>query len=251
MTSATRAKLSTAKTWDPTWAWKPTSSTDGDRNARSAAARRGAAGQAEAELGVLLSGAHELVGVSLDPGGHPQLHPGDRQPFGVRARRAGPARRSCPPRSARRRSPRPAGARRPTCCCRGRRAGLPVRRRPAPRGARRRWRRRAAAPPRGPGGPWPGTGRPWLHTQRSRRRRRRPPPGSGPGGGPRRTRTAGCRARPRRPPRRRRRSSSWPSAPTEALSGSRSRGSAAHGGSHAFGDVDAEQAEARAPGPWL
>ena len=37
MTSATRAKLSTAKTWDPTWAWKPTNSTEGDRNARSAA----------------------------------------------------------------------------------------------------------------------------------------------------------------------------------------------------------------------
>ena len=55
-------------------------------------------------------------------------------------------------------------------------------------------RRRGACPPRGPAGPWRGTGTPWSRRRR-RRRRRRPPRGSGRAGGPRRRRTAACRTR--------------------------------------------------------
>ena len=80
-----------------------------------------------------------------------------------------------------------------------------ARRRTGRRGARRRTRRRGASPPRGPDGPWPGTGRPWWRRPR-RHPRPRPPRGRRDAGGPRRRRTAACRTpRPARAGRRRRR----------------------------------------------
>ena len=71
------AKGASAKTWLPRWAWIPRKSTD---------ALVGQLGQplhsvggrprrdAEAELGVLLAGPHELVGMHLDARRHPGQH---------------------------------------------------------------------------------------------------------------------------------------------------------------------------------
>ena len=150
------------------WAWRPTSSTDGGPQGPLDGVGGRAARQAEAELGVVLAGPHELVGVGLDAGRDPQQHRRHRAGPRRGGRRGGRARRSC----RRRCGPTPAvergrAARRATCCCRGAPGGRPARRRPAPRAARRRWPRRAAGPPRGRGGPWPGRGRPWWRRRRS------------------------------------------------------------------------------------
>ena len=152
-------------------------------------------GQREPELGVVLAGAHVLVGVGLDPGGDPHQHlraPGRRR-RGARSSRSSSSKLST--------TVRPTSARRAACSsqsalllpCSTRSVGRAPRR-PGPRAARHRWTRRGACPPRGPTGPWPGTGRPWWRTTPPARRRP-PPPGTGSAAGPRRRRTAGCRAR--------------------------------------------------------
>ena len=140
-----------------------------------------AGAEAEAELGVLLSGHDVLVGVGLDAGRDPDEHAWPCSP-GVRG---GRSRRRSRPRC----GPRPlvmlVGARPRTCCCRGGSGGRQARPRPGRRGARRRSTRRCTCPPRRRGRPWPCRGRP------SRRRRRRRPMlggrrGSAGGGAPRR-----------------------------------------------------------------
>ena len=155
--------------------WTPTSSTAGESWARATARAASPDRHPEAELGVDLPGAHELVGVRLDAGGGPDQHLGHEPVVGVEGWRAARARRSCRPRSAPHRrgaadaellerlvvavQHEPVGRARPQS---------------APRAARRPWPRRGASPPRGRGGPWPGTGRPW--TRRPHRLRTRPPP---------------------------------------------------------------------------
>ena len=64
------------------WACRPTRSTAGEAAARCTACSASAAGQPEAELGVVLTGADELVGVGLDPGGDAQEDLRHRQALG-------------------------------------------------------------------------------------------------------------------------------------------------------------------------
>ena len=186
-------------------------------------------GDGEAELGVLLPGADELVGVRLHSGRHPRQNLGPllsrprRTPAvarGVRSRRT--SRR----RSGRHRARGPVPALRPTCCCRGGRAAPRGRRRTGRRGARRRTPRRGACPLRGRGAPWHGRGRPWW--RRPRRHPTRPRPHGRPSAdGPRRTRTAECRiprasSRRSMPPTWR-----WPLSSTDPERGRRCRSSGA------------------------
>ncbi len=84
--------------------------------------------------------------------------------------------------------------------------------RAARHGARRRTRRRGACLPRGPAGPWRGTGRPWWRRRRPRPRPRRLPGRRG-AGGPRRRRRAGCRTPGPAPRGRSRRRGGVPSRP--------------------------------------
>ena len=156
---------------------------------------RRARGDGEAELGVLLPGAHELVRVRLDAGRDPHQDLGPvRRPAATTPAggRGGRSRRTSRRRSGRRRAPGPSPALRPTCCCRAGRAARAGRRPRARHGARRRRPRRGACPPRGPGGPWRGTGRPWWR-RRPRRPTPRPPHGRPGADGPRRRRRAACR----------------------------------------------------------
>ncbi len=233
-------KESTTKTWLPMWACSPTSSTEASAASRSTAWPAAPERQAEAELGVVLAGAHVLVGVGLDAGGDPDqdLRARRRPSAARRSRRSTSSKESTTMRPTPTSRARAQLGRR-TCCCRAAPAGRRARRRRGPRGARRRWPRRGACPPRGPGGPWPCTGRPWWRRRR-RRRRRRPPPGSGPAGGPRRRRTPACRTRrPGRAGRSPRPTGGRPSA-TVAVSGSRSRGSGGHISSGALGPEQVE-----------
>ena len=61
------------------WAWTPTSSTPGMQLERGHRLGGRARGHGEAELGVLLAGADELVGVRLDARGDPHEHRGPRR----------------------------------------------------------------------------------------------------------------------------------------------------------------------------
>ena len=159
----------------------------------------GARRDGEAELRVLLPGAHELVRVRLDTRCDPDEHPGPGGGVGgddsSRPSEAGDLVEGIDDDAADARARAPSPARRSTCCCRAGRGGPPGRRPTGRRGARHRRRRRGACPPRGPAGPWPGTGRPWWR-RRHRPPRRRPRHGTRGAGGPRRRRRAACRTPP-------------------------------------------------------
>ena len=157
--------------------------------------RGGTAGQAEAELRVVLAGLDVLVGVGVDAGRDAQQHPRRGEPLGVQGVEAVELVEGVDDDAPDAGAHGGAELVEALVVAVEDEVARRARRRPARRGARRPWRRRAAGPPRGPAGPWPRRGRPCWRRPRCRRRTRRRPRGPVPAGGPRRRRTAGCRAR--------------------------------------------------------
>jgi hypothetical protein len=86
---------SVPKIWDPMWAWIPTTSTwSSSRDPRSAWSARPER-EREAELRVVVAGAHVLVGVCVDAGGDAQPHLRDRPaPAARRSRRSSSSKES-------------------------------------------------------------------------------------------------------------------------------------------------------------
>ena len=176
------------------WACSPTSSTESSAAQPLDGLAGGARAEAEAELGVVLAGAHVLVGVGLDPGGDP--HQDLRRALGRRgqALQAVDLVEGVDDDAADTdvQGPLQLGV------------GLVVAVQHQPLGghAGDEGDVELAAGGHvevhpllvGQAPPWPCTGRPWSRRRR-RRRRRRPPPGSGPAGGPRRRRRPACRTR--------------------------------------------------------
>lgn len=75
MITAARSNTSSAKTWEPTWQWKPTQLHMGLAEGEEGDLLGLAGLDGAAEFGIHLAGGDGLVGVGVDAGGQAEQHP--------------------------------------------------------------------------------------------------------------------------------------------------------------------------------